>query len=110
MEEACRRIFHVQNTDDGPLVRYNTITALPPPLRRKVLERTKANSSMFESFIKAGIEDGSVRPVNTVIAQNLIAGAINAAMDISLWRRVDDIEDAATDYFDVFLNGLLPRT
>ena len=110
VELSCRQIFYAQNSEQGPLIRYNTITALPPPLRRKVLQRTNANNSMFESFIKAGIEDGSVRPVNTVIAQNLIAGAINAAMDISLWRRVDDIEDAATDYFDVFLNGLLPRT
>jgi len=82
---------------------------LPPPLRREVLRRSNANNSMFESFIKAGIKDGSVRAVNTSVAQNLIAGAVNAAMDISVWRRVDDLEDAATDYFDVFLNGLLPR-
>ncbi|MEP1472006.1 MAG: TetR/AcrR family transcriptional regulator [Halieaceae bacterium] len=109
VELSCRQIFYAQNSEQGPLIRYNTITALPPPLRRKVLQRTNANNSMFESFIKAGIEDGSVREVNTVIAQNLIAGSINAAMDISLWRRVDNIEDAATDYFDVFFNGLLPR-
>ena len=56
------------------------------------------------------MEDGSVRPISTFVAQNLIAGAVNAAMDINLWRKVDSIEDAAIDYFDVFFNGLLPRT
>ena len=54
--------------------------------------------------------DGSVRPVNNFVAQQLIAGAINAAMDISLWRRVDDLDEAAKEYFDVFFNGLRPRT
>jgi hypothetical protein len=31
-------------------------------------------------------------------------------MDISLWRRVEDIDQAAIDYFDVFYNGLVPRS
>jgi hypothetical protein len=39
----------------------------------------------------------------------LIAGAVNAAMDINLWRKIDCIDVAAIDYFDVFFNGLLPR-
>ncbi|MFT6276840.1 MAG: hypothetical protein ACJAZ0_002950, partial [Halioglobus sp.] len=56
------------------------------------------------------VKDGSVREVSTAVSVNLIAGAINASMDIKLWRRVDDLESAAIDYFDIFLNGLLPRT
>ena len=35
---------------------------------------------------------------------------LNAAMDINLWRQVDDLDEAAKDYFDVFFNGLRPRT
>jgi hypothetical protein len=38
-----------------------------------------------------------------------MTGAINASMDINLWRSVDDIDRAAIEYFDVFYNGLLPR-
>ena len=109
IEQACREIFHAQNSDRGPLIRYNTITALPTPRRRLVLERTEANNQRFGDFIREGIADGSVRDINPEIAQNLISGAINASMDISLWRRVDDIDDAAIDYFDIFFNGLLPR-
>jgi hypothetical protein len=30
-------------------------------------------------------------------------------MELNLWRKVDDIDAAAIDYFDVFFNGLLPR-
>lgn len=108
--QVCRGIFRVQNSDEGPLIRYNTITALPMARRREILERTETSNERFGDFIREGIDDGSVREVDTVIAQQLIAGAINASMEIGLWRRVDDLDSAANDYFDLFFNGLLPRT
>ena len=100
----------MQNSDQGPLIRYNTITSIPRQRRQALLERTDASNRRFGDFLRQGITDGSVRAVNTDIAQFLIAGAVNAAMDISLWRRVDDIDAAAIDYFDLFFNGLTPRT
>lgn len=108
-EMTCRRVFYIQNSDEGPLIRYNTITALPMKRRRQVLKRTDKNNENFGAFLNEGIEDGSIRPINTLIAQHLITGARNAAMDIKRWRKVDNIDDAAIDYFDVFFNGLAPR-
>jgi len=109
VEMTCRRIFYIQNSKEGPLIRYNTITALPIERRLQILKRTDKANACFGDFIREGIKDGSVRPVSTFVAQNLIAGATNAAMDINLWRKVDGIDAAAIDYFDVFFNGLLPR-
>jgi AcrR family transcriptional regulator len=109
IEVCCRRIFQVQNSEHGPLVRYNSITALPMDLRKKILKRTDRVNERFGQFLAAGVDDGSVRPVSYFVAQQMIAGAVNAAMDISLWRRVDDVDKAAWEYFDVFCNGLRPR-
>ncbi len=109
VEQTCRRIFYFQNSNEGPLIRYSSITALPMERRREILRRTDAANECFGSFLRAGIEDGSVRKVDTFVAQNLIAGAVNASMELSLWRRMDDIDNAAIDYFDVFFNGLLTR-
>jgi AcrR family transcriptional regulator len=109
LDETARRIFHAQNSDEGPLIRYNTITALPTKRRRAILVATEAANASFEEFIRAGNADGSTREVNAMLARNLIAGAINASMDIKLWRPVEDIDSAAIEYFDVFYNGLLPR-
>ena len=109
VELTCRRIFYVQNSDEGPLIRYNTIIALPMARRRQILNRTDKNNKKFGAFLNDGMKDGSVRQINTLIAQHLITGAINAAMDIRQWRKVDNIDDAAIDYFDVFFNGLAPR-
>ena len=47
-----------------------------------------------------------MRPINVEVAQELISGAMNASMDLPLWRRVDDINAASKDYYQVFLNGL----
>lgn len=109
LDETARRIFHAQNSDEGPLIRYNTITALPTTRRRAILAATDAANASFEEFIRAGIADGSTRDVNSMLARNLIAGAINASMEIKLWRPVEDIDGAAIEYFNVFFNGLLPR-
>ena len=109
VEMTCRRIFYVQNSDAGPLIRYNTITSLPMERRLQILKRTEEGNECFGDFMREGVEDGSVRSISTLVAQNLFAGAINAAMDINLWRKVDSIDDAAIDYFDIFFNGLLPR-
>jgi len=110
IDQTCRRIFLVQNSQRGPLIRYNTITALPIERRKKILARTDKSNQRFGELIEAGIKDGSVRPINLFVAENLIAGAINASMDIQLWRAMDDLEAAAIDYFDIFINGLLPRS
>ena len=108
VEQTCRRIFYFQNSSEGPLIRYSSITALPMVRRREILDRTDANSECFGNFLREGMEDGSVRRIDTFIAQNLIAGAVNASMELSLWRKIDDIDAAAIDYFDIFFNGLLP--
>ena len=110
VERTCRRIFYFQNTSEGPLIRYNSITALPMERRREILKRTDATNECFGNFIREGIRDGSVRDIDPTLAQNLIAGAVNASMELSLWRKLDDIDAAALDYFDIFFNGLLPRT
>ena len=109
LDEACRRIFDVQNSELGPMIRYNTITALPPPIRRKVLARTESLNNNLGDILRAGVESGTIRAVNVAVAQNLLMGSINASMDIAIWRHVDDVDEAAIDYFKVFYFGLQQR-
>ena len=106
LDEICRRIFSVQNSDLGPLIRYNTITALPPPIRRRVLARTEKINDHIGDIIRDGQAKGEFRPANALVAQNMLQGAINASMDIAQWRQVDDLDATAIEYFDVFQFGL----
>lgn len=91
------------------MIRYNSITALPVERRREILELTDQANARFGQFMRDGIEDGSVREVNVEVAQELITGAINASMDLPMWRRIDDVDQASRDYYELFFNGLKPR-
>ncbi|MEP5763494.1 MAG: TetR/AcrR family transcriptional regulator [Halieaceae bacterium] len=106
VEYTLRRVFHVQNSDEGPMIRYNSITALPVPRRKEILKLTDESRDRFGQFMRDGIADGSVRPINVEVAQELISGAMNASMDLPLWRQVDDVDSASKDYYQMFLNGL----
>lgn len=109
LEYVCRGTFHVQNSDDGPMIRYNSITALPVPRRKEILAITDAGNDRFGDMARAGISDGSVRPVNVEVTQQLISGAINASMDLPMWRKMEDVDQASIDFYDMFFNGLAPR-
>ena len=62
---------------------------------------------MMRHFLEQGIEDRTIRPINTLVAENLITGALNAAMELRAWRPIDNIHDTAIEYFDALINGLL---
>jgi AcrR family transcriptional regulator len=109
LDYMLRRSFHVQNSDEGPMIRYNTITSLPVPRRREILKLTDQSNDRFGQYMRDGISDGSVRDIHVEVAQELITGAMNASMDLPLWRRVDNVEQASIDYYDMFFGGLAAR-
>jgi AcrR family transcriptional regulator len=106
---VCTEIFELQNSDRGPLIRYNTITALPPGLRRTVLTRTDETHARLGKMMAAGISEGSIEHQSVLVTRHLLFSATNAAVGIDQWRRLDDVTSAAHDFFDVFFLGLKPR-
>ena len=106
LETACRQIFALQNTDQGPLVHFNAITALPPAVRQRLLARLATVHSTLETYIEQGISASQFRNIQPGIVIQLLTGALNAAMDLNAWQTVEDIDQSAGDYFSVFFYGL----
>ena len=106
LETACRQIFALQNTDQGPLVHFNAITALPPAVRQRLLARLATVHSTLETYIEQGIKASQFRDIPPVIVIQLLTGALNAAMDLDAWQTIEDIDQSAGDYFSVFFYGL----
>ena len=106
LETACRQIFALQNTDQGPLVHFNAITALPPAVRQRLLARLATVHSTLETYIEQGIGASQFRNIQPGIVIQLLTGALNAAMDLNAWQTVEDIDQSAGDYFSVFFYGL----
>ncbi len=103
---ACRQIFALQNSDQGPLVHFNAITSLPPVVRQRLLSRLGAVHGTLERFIEEGVREKQLRPVPAGIVIQLLTGALNAAMDLEEWQSIESIERSAGDYFSVFFSGL----
>lgn len=107
--KICTLIFALQNSEQGPFIRYNTITALPPELRGSVLKRTEQTHAKLDQLMSLGVSQGTITTSNVLVTRHLLVGAINAAVDIDQWRRIDNITEAAHDFFNVFFFGLRPR-
>ena len=108
LEIACRQIFSLQNSDQGPLVHFNAITALPPAVRQRLLTRLGSVHGTLEHFIEEAVRERQFRPVPAGIVIQLLTGALNAAMDLEEWQSIESVERSAGDYFSVFFRGLQP--
>lgn len=106
IEHCCRELFYIQNSEIGPLIRYNSAMALAPKQKKLIFQRTQNNSKRLSSFLVDGMKDGSIREIDPSIVEMLISGAIHCAMEMSIWQELTDIEKGFTDYFNVFFNGI----
>ena len=110
LDIACRQIFAIQNSDQGPLVHFNAITALPPPVRQRLLARLAAVHDTLELAVTNAVAGGEFRDLPAGIVIQLLTGALNAAMDLGSWQRIEDTDSSAGDSFSVFFHGLATHT
>ena len=106
LETACRHIFALQNSDQGPLVHFNAITALPPEVRQRLLARLASVHATLENYVALAAETLEFRDIPPGIVIQLLTGALNAAMDLDAWQPIDDINHSAGEYCSVFFSGL----
>ena len=106
LDIACRQIFALQNSAQGPLVHFNAITALPPAVRQRLLARLAAVHATLEKAVTDAIDCGEFRDLPAGIVIQLLTGALNAAMDLGNWQPINNIDLSAADYFSVFFQGL----
>jgi TetR/AcrR family transcriptional regulator len=77
---------------DGPVAILSEIPSLKLAHRTHILDRTRHDSKMVAAFVQAGIEDGTIRPCNSIITCSAIFGALNW---VPKWYRFDGRHDAA---------------
>ena len=83
---ACMAdLLDIQFEGSFPLVRITALQALPIEARRRVLARSDRMATRFAGMIWDGIEEGSLRPVDPMIASQWITGVINSAHDMRFW-------------------------
>lgn len=103
---CAARLFRLQNSDAGPLIRFNLIPSLSRSHRRQVLAAIGQVSDRFGRMIEEGVADGSIRPVNAYIAQQMLLSAIDLSAELRWMRPIADMQVACEDYFAFYFYGI----
>lgn len=106
IELTMRYLFNIQNSDEGPLIRYRSLPSMNPDHRQDILQMTEGTSERIGTFIADGIEDGSIRDVDPAIIENVIAGAVDAMPGISRRMQFTDNSQVSAEYLQLFFNGI----
>lgn len=108
LEMAAHALYVVQNSSEGPLIRFSLLNALEQKTRIAMLKRTQLVSKNFGRFVAEGKNDKSIRDVDSFIAEQLLTGAIGGAVPHSYTKASDNLTQDSADYFAILFKGLNP--
>jgi len=106
---SARTMFAVQLGDHGPLIRYATMWSLPLDKRKEKEVVAREIRDLFGAMVRSGIADKSIREVNLIVAENIIAGAIESIPDMAIELNNIDLAKDSIDFFDIFFNGIATK-
>lgn len=108
-ERLCRiaaSLVAYQCSDRGPLLRYHALAAMPDHLRPKLATEFGRLTQRTAGVIVDGIVDGSIRPLDPVIAAEIVGGMIDAAAELGRWQRGRSVDALIGHYVRPSLTGL----
>ncbi len=82
LSATARTLVEHQLSEDGPLLRTSALSALPEPIRIRMVDASNRLSARFAAMISDGIAEGVVRPVDPMIAAQMMGATLNAAADL----------------------------
>jgi AcrR family transcriptional regulator len=107
LEFAVCTLVDFQNSEAGPLAREWLLASLPEALRDSLSEKLGRVTRRFAGMIADGCADGSIRPVDPLIAAQMTRVTINAAAEGRSWVRGLERAEAIALYARPALMGVL---
>lgn len=106
---AAGTLVDYQLSDHGPLLRASAMGALPDDVRHDLVDRYARVSDRFAAMVSDGIAEGSIRPVDPLIAAHMLSSMINAAASLQVWAPGADRSEAAALFARPLLLGVFTR-
>ena len=100
-------LLAVQLADQTPLLRTTALPSLPENLRRGIIDTSDRIARRIAGLIIDGISEGSMRPVDPLIAGQVLLWTINAAYELRARAARVPIDRAIVLYGSTLFNGLL---
>jgi AcrR family transcriptional regulator len=93
----------------GRMLRNFVLAALPPHLRQPISAGFETISDGFVAIIDQGVADGSIRPVDSLIASQMIMTMANSAAYLHLFAAGFEADDIVPNYVRPALMGFLEQ-
>jgi AcrR family transcriptional regulator len=106
LSSAIATLLDVQFSEGGPLLRTTALSGLPPGVRTAMVDRSNRIARRYAGTIMDGIAEGSIRPVDALIAAQALMALQNAAFDMRKWAGTMPTERAIQVYASTLLFGL----
>ena len=110
LQSTVAALLGYQFSADGPLLRTTALQAIPAPMRGQVIDHSNRAAGRFADMMIDGISEQSLRPVDPLIASQMLMAAINAAYEQRRWVEEDSIGDSIATYASTIFQGLAPQT
>jgi AcrR family transcriptional regulator len=78
-------LLEYQLSNNAPLLRNSALTSVPERICHELLAEFDRISRRYALVFSDGIADGSLRPVDSAIAAQMITAMINASAELQMW-------------------------
>lgn len=106
---AAAALVNYQLSDHGPLLRASSMGALPLEIRPDIVDRYARVSERFAGMVSDGIAEGSIRPVDPLVAAHMLSSMINAAASLQVWAPSAELDEVAALFARPLLLGVFTR-
>ena len=111
LSSVLNELMDLQFFDAMPLLRTTALQALDSDHKTDVVMRSNRLARRFAGFLIDGIVDGSVKPVDPLVASQIIMSTLNGAYEARRWAsRFDRPEEAIRVYLSVLSEGMLAES
>ena len=108
LSSILNELLQLQFFDSMPLLRTTALQALDTEHKSGVVTRSNRLARRFAGMLIDGIADGSVRPIDPLVAGQVIMSTVNSAYEARHWAaRFDPPEAATRTYLSVMSEGML---
>lgn len=108
LSSVLAELVDLQFFDPTPLLRTTALQALEAEHKDDVVTRSNRLARRFAGMLIDGVADGSVRPIDPLVAGQVIMSTVNSAYEARHWAaRFDPPEQAIRTYLSVMSEGML---
>jgi AcrR family transcriptional regulator len=106
LSSSIATLLDVQFSERGPLLRTTALSGLPHRVRNTMIDRSNRIARRYAGTMSDGIAEGSIRPVDALVAAQALMALQNAAFDMRKWASTMPRDRAVAFYASTLAFGL----